>query len=118
MITQRTQIQTQATDEITGSDIEQRATELAHMDGRTSAKEHDMHAATEELTQSLVDPEPTAEPTPRVWNAPSVSTGSQAPSPYSQNEQIVPEQLVKQGMAEAEREHRLAAAEENLATQS
>ncbi len=62
-----------------------------------------------EYIQSLTGVGMADEPEIRLWNAPGTNTTGEVPPITEVDEQITPEQLVRAGMDEAEREHRLAA---------
>ena len=111
----RIQIHGEGVGEISDSDIERRAQEIARMDGRTEAKDHDRVRARDEL----LNPGPPASPeadeseTPvRLWSKGASSVGHQAVRTGMEDENSAAEQLVQEGIEEADRDQRLSASEE------
>ena len=106
-----------------------RASELARIRGRSSAEPSDFEEALRELTGVTTVPESNALLAPKAgvgqsqWDtlvqdlcngAPDGSpatSGSEALKWEEEDEQAVPEQLVEEGMAEADHQQRLAASE-------
>ena len=101
--------------EISDDAIAQRATELARIDGRTHASEQDRFHAREELTHPGPPPAPEADETVRPvekWSQSTASQGHQAPQVELEDEQSAAEQLVYEGIEEADHDQRVAASED------
>ena len=93
--------------------IEERAREIAHSDGRAQANDLDRSQAHEELTGPAPGSEkpPTREEPGRDWQMPLVSTGEKAPTLRPEDEQNLPEELIQEGVEEADHDQRLSSAE-------
>lgn len=101
---------------VTPEMVEERASQLARMDGRTAANERDRSQAREELVGPSEDAEPEA--SDRVedivtWDDAPESSGVKAPEVAPPDDSTISETLVREGMDEAEHEQRLSAVEEN-----
>jgi hypothetical protein len=89
--------------------IEERAREIACSDGRTQPNDLDRASAREELTGGASGSEkrpPRQEPG-RDWQIPLVSTGQKAPTVRPEDDENIPEKLVKEGVEEADHDQRL-----------
>ena len=101
---------------VTREMVEQRARELAKMDGRTQPNEADRILAKTEF-EGTVDPQ-TPEVPPEIesvttWDESPASSGIQATTVLPEDEANIDETLVEEGLEEADHPSRLAAAEEN-----
>jgi hypothetical protein len=98
---------------VTPQMVEQRARELAQSDGRTQPNDLDRTQAREELTGPASGSEkpPTTEEPGRDWQMPLVSTGEKAPTVRPEDERNVPEELIKEGIEEADHDQRLSSSE-------
>jgi len=97
--------------EISDATIDRRAAEIAHMDGRITPTAFDRQRATTELTEPAHHPDPeTQQETARLhtWDEPVGSTGHRAPRQSSDDESTIAEELVEEGLEEADHEQRLA----------
>jgi hypothetical protein len=102
---------------VTPEMVDQRALELARMDGRTEAHEGDRDRAQQEFL-GIDDgraPEVSESEMENVtsWDEAPEATGVRAPQVRPENEATIGETLVQEGMEEAEHERRLSAAETN-----
>jgi len=103
--------------EASGTDIERRATELAQIDGRDAFTDADLARAAEELGGSgpaalapeVLTPE-IAELT--AWDDPVGQDGHHREKVPLEDENSVAERLVQDGLAEADHDRRVTAAEE------
>ena len=89
--------------------IEERAREIACSDGRAEPNELDRSNAREELTgaSSGSEKNPTREEPGRDWQMPLVSTGQKAPTVRPEDDANIPEELIEQGIEEADHDQRL-----------
>jgi hypothetical protein len=110
----RIQIHGAGVGEISESDLERRALEIAHMDGRTAANAADRAQARNELTHSGPPPAPEGDEEIRRWSEAAGSTGHQAPRIGPEDEISPVEQLINEGLEEADRDQRLSASENGL----
>ncbi len=99
--------------------IETRAAELAKMDGRPQFNEADLQQARAEL-QARVEPGTFPEVDERTenivaWDEPPAASGRQIPTRPPDDEANVAEQLVTEGIEEAEHSQRLSAADDDTA---
>ncbi|MGH8048990.1 MAG: hypothetical protein ACREKL_17245 [Chthoniobacterales bacterium] len=96
--------------------IEQRAREFAKLNGHDSPTEHDRAAARKELREPLgaaASPEDELEESERPGDAfPAASHGTQAERLEPEDEQTVDEELVQEGIEEADHEARVKSTEE------
>jgi hypothetical protein len=96
--------------------LDQRAAELARMDGRTAFDERDLAQARAELLGEQEPPDapeivaPESESV-RSWEDLEAGAGSQAPTAGPDDEQTVAEQLFEDGVEEADHDIRLSASE-------
>jgi hypothetical protein len=100
--------------EISDEAIANRAEELARIDGRKHAAEQDRYHAREELTHPGPPPPPEADETEHPvekWSEAVGSHGHQAFHAELEDEQSAAEQLVNEGIEEADHEQRVAASE-------
>ena len=90
--------------------IEERAREIACIDGRAKPNDLDRTRAREELTGPTSDSEkrPTREEPGRDWQMPLVSTGEKAPTKRPENDENISAKLVEEGVAEADHDQRLS----------
>ena len=95
--------------------VEERALAIARSDGRSEANDLDRECACDELTgkAALADIGEEDKNPRSPWNAPVVSTGEKAPVKGPVDEANISEMLIEQGIEEADRDQRGAAAEEN-----
>lgn len=95
--------------------IEKRAEELARMDGRRKAGEQDWHAASEDLLNPGPPPSPEAdertEPV-ELWSMSAASRAHRGVHMDLDDEESAAEQLVSEGVEEADRDQRLSASDE------
>jgi hypothetical protein len=107
----RIQIHGAGVGELCEHDIERRALEIAQMDGRTSAHAGDRLNAREELVDSSPPPAPEGDDSIRLWSDAESSVGHMAPRIGPEDEISPVEQLINEGLEEAERDQRLSASE-------
>lgn len=90
--------------------IEERAREIARSDGRTQPNDVDRTGAREELTgaPSGSEKRPMRQEPGRDWQIPLVSTGEKAPTVRPEDDENIPEKLVKEGVEEADHDQRLS----------
>ena len=100
---------TEALGTVTLQMIEARAREIALSDGRTEPNDLDRTTAREELG-ATADSEklPTREEPGRDWQMPLVSTGEKTPTVRPQDDENIPDTLVKEGIEEADHDQRLS----------
>lgn len=93
---------------VTPKMLEERACEIAHSDGRAQPNNLDRTRAREELTGAASGSEkpPTREEPGRDWGMPLVSSGEKAPTVRPEDDENIPEKLIKQGIEEADRDQR------------
>ena len=94
---------------VTQQMIEQRAQEIARSDGRNRPNDLDRSSAHEELTGAPSGSKkvPMREEPGRDWEMPLVSTGERAPTVGPEDEQNVPEELIQEGVEEADHDQRV-----------
>lgn len=107
----RIQIHGAGVGELSEHDIERRALEIAQMDGRTAAHAGDRLTAREELVDSGPPPAPEGDDSIRLWSEAESSVGHMAPRIGPEDEVSPVEQLINEGLEEAERDQRLSASE-------
>ena len=92
--------------------IEERAQEIARTDGRNRPNDLDRSSAREELTGtgSGAEKVPMREEPGRDWEMPLVSTGEKAPTVRPENDQNIPEELIQEGIEEADHDQRVRSA--------
>ncbi len=115
-ISGRIQIHGQGVGEISDDQIERHAAEIARMDGRIDVGEQDRFRAREELMNPGASPAPEADETVHpveTWSKATGSQGHRAVRVEPDDEQTVAEQLVEEGLEEADLESRLAASDED-----
>ena len=105
---------------VTPEMVEERARELAKIDGRTQPNEADRILAKAEI-KGTVDPQ-TPEVPPEIesvttWDESPASSGTQATTVLPEDEANIDETLVEEGLEEADHTSRVAAAEENPPTE-
>lgn len=111
----RIQIHGQGVGELTEADIDTRARELALMDGRREVREHDRQRAREELLFPGPPAPPEADESVKpveLWSMAPASMGHEGPHSELEDEANLAEELVEEGVEEADREQRLSATEE------
>ena len=103
---------------VTPEMVEERARELARMDGRTEPHDNDRQRAHEEL----LGPGPVASGPEAVepeienvvaWDEAPEESGSRAPQVLPEDEANIAETLVQEGLEEAEHDQRLSSVEDN-----
>jgi hypothetical protein len=92
--------------------IEERAREIARGDGRVDANDLDRMNAREELTGATPGSEdsPAREEPGRDWGMPLASSGEKATT-VRQDDENVPEKLIRQGIEEADHDQRTRSAQ-------
>ena len=111
----RIQIHGQGIGEISSDDIHRRAVELARLENRHTPNKADHQRALEELEQVGPPPPPEADESEapvRKWSESMASSGHRAPKVGFDDDHLS-EQLVEEGLAEAERDQRLSAGQLN-----
>ncbi len=105
--------------EAAATDIDRRALELAHIDGRAFPTDADLDRAAAELASSAAEP-PAAPETrdPKIasltaWDAPADESGHRVGRVPLEDEGSMAERLVQDGMEEAEHDRRVAATDSN-----
>ena len=95
---------------VTPQMIEERAREIARSDGRVRPNDLDRTRACEELTDATSDSQkrPTRAEPGRDWRMPLVSTGEKAPTVRPEDDENIPEKLVREGVEEADHDQRLS----------
>ena len=95
---------------VTPQMIEERAREMARSDGRTQPNDLDRTSAREELTDDASGSEkrPTRQEPGRDCQIPLVSTGQKAPTARLEDDENIPDRLVKEGIEEADHDQRLS----------
>jgi hypothetical protein len=93
---------------VTRDMIDQRAREIARGDGRTDANDLDRTRAREDLTGSTSASEKlsTVGEPDRDWYTPLGSTGEKAPTVRPDDEENIPEKLIREGVEEADHDQR------------
>jgi hypothetical protein len=88
--------------------VEARAREIARSDGRAQPNDLDRTRAREELTgpASHSEKPPTRDEPGRDWEMPLVSSGEKAPTVRPEDEENIPEQLIQEGIEEADHDQR------------
>ena len=95
--------------------LQRRARELARIDGRTEPNERDFAQAAEELrtTGSIVEaPEGDGLDKLTSWDTPLDATGRQSAETGPDDESMIGEKLVEEGIEEADHDRRVRASEE------
>ena len=95
---------------VTPQMIEERAREIARSDGRREPNDLDRSHAHEELIGATSGSEklPVREEPGRDWEMPLVSTGEKAPTARPEDDENIPEKLVREGVEEADHDQRLS----------
>ena len=95
---------------VTQQMIEERAREIACNDGRARPNDLDRTRARKQLTGAASDSQkrPTRAQPGRDWQMPLVSTGEKAPTVRPEDEENIPEKLVREGVEEADHDQRLS----------
>jgi len=93
---------------VTPQMIDERAREIARSDGRAQPNDLDRTRAREELVgpTSGSEKSPTREDPGRDWYTPLVSSGEKAPTVRPEDEENIPEKLIREGIEEADRDQR------------
>ncbi|MDP1589308.1 MAG: hypothetical protein Q8M07_16275 [Prosthecobacter sp.] len=99
-------------------EVEQRAAELAVSDGRETISDADLAVAAAELagggtTTEAVEIDATLEQT-TLWEDPPPQTGHLVATPPLEDENNIAEQLVEDGLEEADHDSRVAAEEQHI----
>jgi hypothetical protein len=102
---------------ITPEMVAARARELAVADGRTEANEKDLVAARAELVPTSLEPLPPEVDSPEVeqiteWDTPPSGSGKAAPQVLPEDEANIAEELVEEGIDEADHATRVEAGRE------
>lgn len=111
----RIQIHGHGIGEISDEDIERRALEIAQADGRPEAGDQDRLAARDELQNPGPPPSPEADETAgpiESWSKAPASRGQPGTRNHPEDEQTAAEQLVNEGLEEADRDRRRSASED------
>ena len=92
--------------------IEERAHEIARTDGRNRPNDLDRSSARDELTgaRSGSGQAPTRDEPGRDWEMPLVSSGEKAPTVGPEDDQNIPEELIQEGIEEADHDQRVRSA--------
>ena len=95
---------------VTPQMIEERAREIACSDGRAGPNDLDRTRAREQLTGAASDSQkrPTRAEPGRDWQMPLVSTVEKAPTVRLEDDENIPEKLVREGVEEADHDQRLS----------
>ena len=95
---------------VTPQMIEERAREIACSDGRARPNDLDRTRAREQLNDAASDSQkrPTRAEPGRDWQMPLVSTGEKAPTVRLEDDENIPEKLVREGVEEADHDQRLS----------
>lgn len=112
----RIQIHGRGVGEIGDDEVERHAAEIARMDGRTEVGDQDRYRARLELANPGAAAPPEADETVypvETWSKGAASQGHRATRVESDDEQTVAEQLVEEGVEEADLERRLAASDDD-----
>ena len=90
--------------------IEERARETTRCDGRAQPNDLDRSRAHEQLIGATSDSQklPTREEPGRDWQMPLVSTGEKAPTVRPEDDENIPEKLVREGVEEADHDQRVS----------
>lgn len=103
--------------EVSAAQIEVRAGELARSDGRREPNEGDFQQARQELEGAVGPPGAPEEVQGQLeevvaWDQPVHASGTRAPRVGLDDENTAPEQLVQEGVEEADHDRRLASADD------
>jgi hypothetical protein len=97
---------------VTPQMIDERAREIARGDGRAEPNDLDRVRAREELTGSTGSEQtPTSEEPDGDWYTPRGSSGEKVPTVRPEDEDNIPERLIKEGVEEADRDQRSRSAQ-------
>jgi hypothetical protein len=93
---------------VTREMVEKRAHEIARADGRAGANDLDRTRAREDLTGSTSGPEqsPTMGKPDPDWYTPRGSSGGKVPKVRLEDEENIPESLIREGVEEADHHQR------------
>ena len=93
---------------VTPQMIEERACEIARSDGRAQPNDLDRSRAREDLTDATSGSEKslTTEEPGSDWYTPRVSSGKKAPTVRPEDDENVPEKLIREGVEEADHDTR------------
>ena len=105
------------TGEMSAADVERRAAELARTDGRDHVTERDRIRARDELNGPVRAPLPPEAAEPEIeglvsWDEPAGSTGRRIIQQPDADEPTIAEQLVEEGIQEADHQQRVSAVNE------
>jgi hypothetical protein len=96
---------------VTPEMIEERAREIARADGRETANDLDRSHAREDFIGSTSAPEkPATEEPIEDWYTPRGSSGQQTPTVRPEDEENIPDTLIREGVEEADHDQRLRSA--------
>ena len=97
---------------VTPQMIEERAHEIARSDGRKRPNDLDRSSAREEMTGARSGSEkvPERQNPSRDWEMPLVSTGKKTPTVGPEDDQNIPEELIQEGIEEADHDQRVRSA--------
>ena len=112
----RIQIHGKGIGEISEADIDQRAREIAKTDGRRAAGPQDRTSALNELQHSGPPPSPEADESTgpvELWSNALASKGHRGVQSGEDDEESPAEQLVNEGLEEADTDRRIAASKES-----
>src|SRR5687767_4699819 len=105
------------TGEMSAADVERRAAELARTEGRDHVTERDRIRARDELNGPVRAPLPPEAAEPEIeslvsWDEPAGSTGRRIVQQPDTDEPTIAEQLVEEGIQEADHQQRVLAVNE------
>ena len=88
--------------------IEERACDIARSDGRARPNDLDRERARAQMAGPTSESKkvPTKEEPGRDWGMPLVSSGEKAPTVRPEDEENIPEKLIREGVEEAEHDQR------------
>ena len=87
--------------------VEERAQEIARSDGRAQPNDLDRTSARSELTGTTSgSEEPSTLDPGRDWGMPLVSSGEKAPTVRPEDDENIPEKLIREGVEEADHDQR------------
>jgi hypothetical protein len=92
---------------VTPKMIDERAREIARADGRESANDLDRSRAREDLIGSTSAPKKAATEEPvNDWYTPRGSSGKKTPTVRPEDEENIPDKLIREGVEEADHDQR------------
>ncbi len=97
---------------VTPEMIDERAREIAQADGRDNANDLDRIRARDDFIGSTSAPEnPTTEEAVDDWYTPRGSSGKKAPTLRPEDEENIPDKLIREGVEEADHDQRSSSSE-------